>query len=245
MGHPPIDFSICRGRCLGHPALSFILVLRLFRISWLAGNCSQAIDFRHFICIHLNRNGLGAISSVFWGPNCHTTHTNHSPNCHTLHTSMTDFCHTFHTNMASNQLPPWGLPGCQRAASGSADWARTEARDTNPSPRINVSRHEGDAKGRGSRWSVIAQGKSPTSANGGQIWATGYVGHQPSLQRLPWSTAQACLRSTRISPELRGSTALDFTVSEPWCRRKPPLKRPKPGRLNGAPSWRLLRQTEG
>ena len=30
----------------------------------------------------------------------------------------------------------------------------------------------------------------------------------------PWSTAPACLRSTRIFPELRGSPALDFTGSE-------------------------------
>ena len=84
----------------------FHLCIRLFRISGLAGNCSQAIDFRRFICIYLSRNGLGAISSVFQGPNWHTIHTHHTTNCHTLHTSMPDFCHTFHTSMKQAKPQP-------------------------------------------------------------------------------------------------------------------------------------------
>ncbi len=72
---------------------------RLFRISWLAGNCSQVVDSKQFIRIHVSRKGLAMIWCVFRGPSYHTIHTSHAPNCHTLHTSMTESCHTFHTSM--------------------------------------------------------------------------------------------------------------------------------------------------
>ena len=52
---------------------------------------------------------------------------------------MTVFCHTFHTNMAKPQPQLWGHAEISKNGFRSADWARTEARHTNPSPRSHGS----------------------------------------------------------------------------------------------------------
>src|SRR5271167_4107724 len=112
---------------------------------------------------------------------------------------MPEFCHTFHTSMKTDSTADArGMPGFQRTASGP----RT-GRGPRQETRIRlltamVAAKEADAKGRGSRWGVtsrrqkshICQQKADMGhgicgppANRRQIWATGYVGHQPTEGR--------------------------------------------------------------
>ncbi len=129
---------------------------RLFRISELGENCSQAIDFRRLICIHVIHKGLDGFFGIFRDPTCHTTHTSHTAICHIIHTSMTRFCHTLHTSMLRIQPRLRGRPGCQRAIL-SPRIGRGPRQETRiPSPGAMFRSMEGDAKGRRSRTGVIS-----------------------------------------------------------------------------------------
>jgi len=143
----------------------------------------------------MSHKGLGAIACTFWGPNCHTIHTNHTPNCHTLHTSMTRFCHTLHTNMTEAQPQPWGAPRCQRAVAGPRTGRGPRQETLIPLPHeACFTEPEFDGIGRRTQRRVIRQKTVVplvSGVNAACCWLSGREG---------WGTGTSLRRSANEHP---------------------------------------------
>src|SRR5271165_4391411 len=122
---------------------------------------------------------------------------------------MSDFCHTFHTSMTKTQLPPWDTPELSKSRFRSTYWARTEARDTDPSPRSNGSRNGG-----GCERAWVTVGCDKPKAQAPHLPTEGRYG-----PRDMWATSPPrVITSLRFGPGLKPEyIAEPYHQAKAWC----------------------------